>query len=111
MDPELVWDVSHKSTCRVEKAKIRGYTCTSSRCKTHMWLCNFHLKINKADLEKQKNNLHKKGIVFNFASTMVHSSDVPKVRAQFVPVLSIEEAMRDLTRMEKRSSTNKVYNS
>ena len=106
MDPELVWDITHKSTCRVEKAKIRGYTCTSSRCKTHMWLCNFHQKINKADLEKQKMNLQKKGIVFNFASTMVHSSDVPKVMAQFAPVLSIEEAMRDLTRMEKRSSTN-----
>ena len=68
MDPNLEWDTSHKPNCRVEKAKIKGYTCTSSRCRTHMWLCNFHRAVNKADLERQKANMQKKGVVFNHAT-------------------------------------------
>ena len=89
------------------KNKIKNYTCTSGRCKTHMWLCNFHRAANKSDLEKQKSNLEKKGVVFNFASIMIHKTDLPETTAQFAPVVSIEEATRDLTRIERKSSTNR----
>ena len=106
MDPELVWDTSHKSSCRVEKAKIKGYTCTSGKCRVHMWLCNFHRRHNKEDLEKQKTLLQKKGVNFNFTSLMLHSSDLPSLANQLTPVLSIEEATRDLTRLERKNSNN-----
>ena len=36
LDPEIVWDQSHRLDCKVTKAKIKDYTCMSEKCRTHV---------------------------------------------------------------------------
>ena len=62
LDPEIVWDQSHRSDCKVTKAKIKDYTCMSEKCRTNMWLCTFHYRrVNKERMEKHKAALLRRG--------------------------------------------------
>ena len=58
-------------------------------------------------MEKHKTALQKKGIILALPSFTLHSADIQAESAQYTPVLSIEEATRDLTRLEKRQSSSK----
>jgi hypothetical protein len=110
LDPEVVWDQSHRPECKVAKAKIKDWSCMSDKCKVHMWLCNYHYKrFNKDQMEKHKSALQKKGLSLSFISWVLVSNDdgTPASTAQVTPVQSIEEATRKLTRIEQRISNNK----
>ena len=108
MDPDVVWEISHKEECKVEKAKIKDYSCSFDKCKTHMWLCNYHRKHNMKQMEKHKTNLQKKGINLALPSFLLHSSDIQASSALHTPVLSIEEATKDLTNQERRNSSKEI---
>ena len=73
MDPELVYDAAHGLECKVNKEKIKDYTCV--KCRMHMWLCNFHRRFNKEQMEKQKASLQKKGLSLALTSCVILSSD------------------------------------
>ena len=105
LDPDVVWELPHIEECKAAKAKIRDYSCTNGKCRTHMWLCNYHRQDNMKAMEKHKFSLQKKGVTLALPSLVSHSSDISE-SAQYTPVLSIEEATRDLTRLE-RSNGNK----
>ena len=111
LDPDIVWDQSHRSQCRVNKSKIKDYTCLSNKCKTHMWLCVFHHKrCNKEQMEKHKSNLQKKGISLSFVSLVLNTLDEGGALNNSVhvsPIQSIEEATRKLTNTERRLNSNK----
>ena len=107
LDPDIIWEKSHNSTCKVLKGDIKGYTCNFEKCRSHMWLCNYHRKANKQHMEKQKDTLEKKGFTLSLTSWIMHSSDQPPETAQYTPVRSIEEATRNLTRREQQSSKDR----
>ena len=106
LDPEVVYDTAHGTVCKVNKEKIKDYSCI--KCKMHMWLCNFHRRLNKETMEKHKVSLQRKGLTLALTSCVILSSDIPPGTANFTPVLSIEEATRDLIRLEEKDSKNKT---
>ena len=113
LDPEIVWDQSHRLDCKVTKAKIKDYTCMSEKCRTHMWLCTFHYRrFNKERMEKHRAALQKRGLNMAFTTWVVHNNDggVPTNSNLIKPVQSIEEATRRLVRAEQKSSKNKNLN-
>jgi hypothetical protein len=87
LDPEVVWDQSHRSDCRVSKAKF------------------------KDQMEKHKSAMQKKGTTLAFTSWIMHSSDsgTLSIAAPVKLVKSIEEFTRKLTRAEQKSSKNQTF--
>ena len=76
-DPEFVYQgkrpgpnrVGPRHDCPVQKGKKCKFTCKHSTCSWHLWICVDHKEENKADLERTKANLQKKGVVFAFPSS------------------------------------------
>jgi hypothetical protein len=87
LDPEVVWDQSHRSDCRVSKAKF------------------------KDQMEKHKSAMQKKGTTLAFTSWIMHSSEsgTLSTAAPVKLVKSIEEFTRKLTRAEQKSSKNQTF--
>ena len=62
LDPDVIYDTDHRDSCRVQKGKIKRFSCEVGDCKNHMWLCSFHKTKNSVQLKKHQEDLKKKGL-------------------------------------------------
>ena len=68
LDPEVEYTAKHKDDCRVQKEKIKRFSCEVSRCKTHMWLCSYHKQQNHTQLQVHQDTLKKKGLTMGLTT-------------------------------------------
>ena len=79
LDPEVIYDQSHRDNCRVKEAKIKRFTCEVRNCNTHMWLCTEHKKQNDFQIKKHKDDLKKKGFDMAFANWCVRADQPQQI--------------------------------
>ena len=70
------------------KEKKKFFTCQNSRCKKHFWLCGDHSDENASKLNKSREILSKKNVVF--VHTVFSTKRIKKPRLKEKPVVDLK---------------------
>ena len=97
LDPDVVYDSSHRDNCRVKAGKIKRYSCEVSNCKNHMWVCSFHKQQNSAQLKRHQDELKKKGLDMALTNWCIRAS-------RPVPIMGESEATEVITKAVRRAA-------